>query len=125
TAQDLSNQSGLIQTGAKSNLNLKLSGALSNQTGQIHSGSEQQITAQSVDNSVQGQITAQGQLNIQSQAAINNQTGKLIANGLVEIKGEGVNNTQGQIGSLQDQVLVHAGQGAMTNQSGTIQAKQD
>ncbi|MFW1974187.1 hypothetical protein, partial [Acinetobacter bereziniae] len=78
-----------------------------------------------VDNSVQGQITAQGQLNIQSQAAINNQTGKLIANSLVEIKGEGVNNTQGQIGSLQDQVLVHAGQGAMTNQSGTIQAKQD
>ncbi|MFW1974220.1 hypothetical protein, partial [Acinetobacter bereziniae] len=68
-----------IQTGAKSSLNLKLSGALSNQTGQIHSGSEQQITAQSVDNSVQGQITAQGQLNIQSQAAINNQTGKLIA----------------------------------------------
>ncbi|MFW1749089.1 hypothetical protein ACG9XW_23275, partial [Acinetobacter guillouiae] len=90
TANDLSNQSGLIQTGEKSNLNLKLGGALSNQTGQIHSGADQQITAQSVDNSAQGQITTQGQLNIQSQAEINNQTGKLIANGLLQVKGEGL-----------------------------------
>ena len=125
TANDLSNQSGLIQTGEKSNLSLKLGGALSNQTGQIHSGADQQITAQSVDNSAQGQMTAQGQLNIQSQAEINNQTGKLIANGLLQVKGEGLNNTQGQIGSLQDQVILQAGQGALTNQLGTIQAKKD
>ncbi|MFW1736999.1 hemagglutinin repeat-containing protein [Acinetobacter sp. ULE_I046] len=125
TANDLSNQTGLIQTGEESNLSLKLGGALSNQTGQIHSGADQQITAQSVDNSAQGQITAQGQLNIQSQAEINNQMGKLIANGLLQVKGEGLNNTQGQMGSLQDQVIVQAGQGALTNQSGTIQAKKD
>ncbi|WP_353887592.1 hemagglutinin repeat-containing protein [uncultured Acinetobacter sp.] len=125
TANQLSNQSGTIQTGDQANLNLNLTGDLNNQSGQIHSGTDQQITAQQIDNSVQGQITAKGELNVQSQSDINNQTGQLIANGAVELKGQGINNNQGQIGSLQDQLSLDAGQGRFSNQSGNVQAKKD
>ncbi|MBK0063986.1 MULTISPECIES: filamentous hemagglutinin N-terminal domain-containing protein [unclassified Acinetobacter] len=125
SSNNLSNQSGLIQTGDKANLNLTVKETLNNQSGQIHSGADHQIIAQQIDNNGQGQITAQGGLNIYSQSDINNQTGQLIANGQVQLHGEGINNNQGQIGSLQDQVIVKAGQGVFSNQSGNLQSNKD
>ncbi|HEE6660131.1 TPA: ESPR domain-containing protein [Acinetobacter baumannii] len=51
TGQNLSNQTGIIQSGEQSNLILDINGILNNQAGQIHGGANTQIDASSINNS--------------------------------------------------------------------------
>ncbi|MDC4317638.1 hemagglutinin repeat-containing protein [Acinetobacter baumannii] len=125
TSQNLSNQAGIIQSGEQANLDLTINGVLNNQTGQIHGGANTQIHANSINNSQQGQISAQDALNIISAGLVDNQAGQMIANQNVTLTSQGLNNNQGQIGSIQGSLTVDAGNQALSNQSGTLQAKSD
>ncbi|MFW1963109.1 DNA/RNA non-specific endonuclease [Acinetobacter baumannii] len=125
TGQNLSNQTGIIQSGEQSNLILDINGILNNQAGQIHGGANTQIHANSINNSQQGQISAQDALNIISAGLVDNQAGQMIANQNVTLTSQGLNNNQGQIGSIQGSLTVDAGNQALSNQSGTLQAKSD
>ncbi|MDC4538637.1 ESPR-type extended signal peptide-containing protein [Acinetobacter baumannii] len=125
TGQNLSNQTGIIQSGEQSNLILDINGILNNQAGQIHGGANTQIHANSINNSQQGQISAQDALNIISAGLVDNQAGQMIANQNVTLTSQGLNNNQGQIGSIQGSLTVDVGNQALSNQSGTLQAKSD
>ncbi|MDC4841033.1 hemagglutinin repeat-containing protein, partial [Acinetobacter baumannii] len=125
TSQNLSNQAGIIQSGEQANLDLTINGVLNNQTGQIHGGANTQIHANSINNSQQGQISAQDALNIISAGLVDNQAGQMIANQNVTLTSQGLNNNHGQIGSIQGSLTVDAGNQALSNQSGTLQAKSD
>ncbi|EHU2107570.1 hemagglutinin repeat-containing protein [Acinetobacter baumannii] len=126
TTQNLTNQAGTIQSGSGSALDLVINGALDNsQAGQLLSGASLNLQVNSLDNSQQGQISAQDALNIISAGLINNQTGTLVANQNVTLSSEGLNNNQGQIGSIQGGLAIDAGDQALTNQSGILQAKTD
>ncbi|HGW3558332.1 TPA: hemagglutinin repeat-containing protein [Acinetobacter baumannii] len=126
TTQNLTNQAGTIQSGSGSALYLVINGALDNsQAGQLLSGTSLNLQVNSLDNSQQGQISAQDALNIISAGLINNQAGTLVANQNVTLSSEGLNNNQGQIGSIQGGLAIDAGDQALTNQSGILQAKTD
>ncbi|KCY13092.1 hemagluttinin repeat family protein [Acinetobacter baumannii 1598530] len=126
TTQNLTNQAGTIQSGSGSALDLVINGALDNsQAGQLLSGASLNLQVNSLDNSQQGQISAQDALNIISAGLINNQTGTLVANQNVTLSSEGLNNNQGQIGSIQGGLAIDAGDQALINQSGILQAKTD
>lgn len=126
TTQNLTNQAGTIQSGSGSALDLVINGALDNsQAGQLLSGASLNLQVNSLDNSQQGQISAQDALNIISAGLINNQAGTLVANQNVTLSSEGLNNNQGQIGSIQGGLAIDAGDQALTNQSGILQAKTD
>ncbi|MEX5770480.1 putative member of ShlA/HecA/FhaA exoprotein family [Acinetobacter baumannii] len=126
TTQNLTNQAGTIQSGSGSALDLVINGALDNsQAGQLLSGASLNLQVNSLDNSQQGQISAQDALNIISAGLINNQAGTLVANQNVTLSSEGLNNNQGQIGSIQGGLAIDAGDQALTNQSGVLQAKTD
>lgn len=123
--QNLSNQTGIIQSGEQADLDLNINGALNNQTGQIHSGASTQINASSINNSQQGQISAQDALNIISAGLVDNQAGTLVANQDVTLNSQGLNNNQGQIGSVEGGLAIDTGNQALSNQAGTLQAKTD
>lgn len=126
TSQNLTNQAGTIQSGSGSALDLVINGALDNsQAGQLLSGAGLNLKVNSLDNSQQGQISAQDALNIISAGLINNQSGNLVANQNVTLSSQGLNNNQGQIGSIQGSLSVDAGNQALTNKSGVLQAKTD
>ncbi|MDC5432924.1 filamentous hemagglutinin N-terminal domain-containing protein [Acinetobacter baumannii] len=126
TTQNLTNQAGTIQSGSGSALDLVINGALDNsQAGQLLSGASLNLQVNSLDNSQQGQISAQDALNIISAGLINNQAGTLVANQNVTLNSNGLNNNQGQIGSIQGGLVIDAGDQALTNQSGVLQAKTD
>lgn len=126
TTQNLTNQAGTIQSGSGSALDLVINGVLDNsQAGQLLSGASLNLQVNSLDNSQQGQISAQDALNIISAGLINNQAGTLVANQNVTLSSEGLNNNQGQIGSIQGGLAIDAGDQALTNQSGILQAKTD
>jgi filamentous hemagglutinin len=126
TTQNLTNQAGTIQSGSGSALDLVINGALDNsQAGQLLSGAGLNLQVNSLDNSQQGQISAQDALNIISAGLINNQAGTLVANQNVTLSSKGLNNNQGQIGSIQGGLVIDAGDQALTNQSGVLQAKTD
>lgn len=125
TGQNLSNQTGIIQSGEQADLDLNINGALNNQTGQIHSGASTQINASSINNSQQGQISAQDALNIISAGLVDNQAGTLVANHEVTLNSQGLNNNQGQIGSVEGGLAIDTGNQALSNQAGTLQAKTD
>ncbi|KRI64602.1 hemagglutinin [Acinetobacter baumannii] len=125
TGQNLSNQTGIIQSGEQADLDLNINGALNNQTGQIHSGASTQINASSINNSQQGQISAQDALNIISADLVDNQAGTLVANHEVTLNSQGLNNNQGQIGSVEGGLAIDTGNQALSNQAGTLQAKTD
>ncbi|WP_413784432.1 hemagglutinin repeat-containing protein [Acinetobacter sp. ACIN00229] len=125
TGQNLSNQTGIIQSGEQSNLILDINGILNNQAGQIHGGANTQIDASSINNSQQGQISAQDALNIMSAGLINNQAGTIVANQIVTLNSQGLNNNQGQIGSVEGGLAIDTGNQDFSNQAGTLQAKTD
>ena len=126
SSQNLNNQAGQIQSGEKSNLTLTINGKLDNsQKGQIHSENDLSIQSQQLDNSQQGQISAQNALEIKNAGQLSNQSGQILANESVHIQSQGLNNTQGQIASIQSHVDVDAGNAALSNQSGLLQAKTD
>ncbi|HFG4596609.1 hemagglutinin repeat-containing protein [Acinetobacter baumannii] len=125
TGQNLSNQTGIIQSGEQSNLILDINGILNNQAGQIHGGANTQIDASSINNSQQGQISAQDALNVISAGLVNNQAGTLVANKNVTLSSQGLNNNQGQIGSVEGGLTIDTGNQALSNQAGTLQAKTD
>jgi len=126
TSQNLTNQAGTIQSGSGSALDLVINGALDNsQAGQLLSGAGLNLKVNTLDNSQQGQISAQDALNIISAGLINNQAGSLVANQNVTLNSNGLNNNQGQIGSIQGGLVIDAGDQALTNQSGVLQAKTD
>jgi len=126
TSQNLTNQAGTIQSGSGSALDLVINGALVNsQAGQLLSGAGLNLQANSLDNSQQGQISAQDALNIISAGLINNQSGTLVANQNVTLSSKGLNNNQGEIGSIQGGLVIDAGNQALTNKSGVLQAKTD
>ena len=126
TSQNLTNQTGTIQSGSGSALDLVINGELDNsQVGQLLSGAGLNLKVNSLDNSQQGQISAQDALNIMSAGLINNQAGILVANQNVTLSSKGLNNNQGQIGSIQGGLVIDAGDQALTNQSGVLQAKTD
>ncbi|WP_254627262.1 two-partner secretion domain-containing protein, partial [Acinetobacter lactucae] len=126
TSQNLTNQAGTIQSGSGSALDLVINGALDNsQAGQLLSGAALNLQVNSLDNNQQGQISAQDALNIMSAGLINNQAGTLVANQNVTLSSKGLNNNQGQIGSIQGGLVIDAGDQALTNKSGVLQAKTD
>ncbi|MCH2001571.1 hemagglutinin repeat-containing protein, partial [Acinetobacter seifertii] len=125
SSQNLSNQSGVIQTGEQADLNLTVRETLNNQSGQIYGGANVQINASSVNNSQQGQISAQDALNIISAGLIDNEAGSMVANQNISLSAQGLNNRQGQIGSIQGGLSVDAGNQAVVNQSGLLQSKAD
>ncbi|HHP6706601.1 hemagglutinin repeat-containing protein [Acinetobacter baumannii] len=126
TTQNLNNQAGMIQSGSGSALDLVINGALDNsQAGHLLSGAGLNLKVNTLDNSQQGQISAQDALNIISAGLINNQAGTLVANQNVTLSSKGLNNNQGQIGSIQGGLAIDAGDQALTNQSGVLQAKTD
>ncbi|MEX8035358.1 two-partner secretion domain-containing protein, partial [Acinetobacter baumannii] len=126
TTQNLNNQAGMIQSGSGSALDLVINGALDNsQAGHLLSGAGLNLKVNTLDNSQQGQISAQDALNIISAGLINNQAGTLVANQNVTLSSKGLNNNQGQIGSIQAGLAIDAGDQALTNQSGVLQAKTD
>ncbi|MFW2044356.1 hypothetical protein ACG9ZE_22245, partial [Acinetobacter sp. ULE_I053] len=119
--QDFNNQGGLLQSGR--DLSFKLIGKLDNsQSGQLISGGDTQIDAQQLENSQQGLINAQGSLSIRTQQDVNNNAGIIAANKFVEIQSQGLDNSQGQLGSVKEQVTISTGKGALLNQSGTLQS---
>ncbi|MCW1490384.1 hemagglutinin repeat-containing protein [Acinetobacter baumannii] len=119
--QDLNNQGGLLQTNA--DLDLNLSGVLDNSlAGQLYSGGQTTIKAASVDNSAQGQINSQGDLNITTAQDINNTEGVIVATKQMQLKSQGLENTAGQIGTEQGDILIQTGDLALNNGTGAIQS---
>ncbi|QNX10308.1 hypothetical protein IC795_06245 [Acinetobacter seifertii] len=53
------------------------------------------------------------------------QRGQIVANNAVQIKSDGLNNNQGQIASIKDQLVLNAGTGVLSNQSGSLQSGKD
>lgn len=123
TAGSLNNQGGQLSSAADHDLQLDVAGLLDNsQSGQIYAGLNNNIHAGSINNSMAGQISAQNALTLTSLGLINNQSGKIVANADVGIRSEGLDNTNGQIGSVQAGLTLDVGTGKLTNQSGSLQA---
>nr|WP_151819299.1 hemagglutinin repeat-containing protein [Acinetobacter seifertii] len=126
SSQNLSNQSGVIQSGAGSALDVVVNGTLDNShAGSIQSGAALNLQVNALTNSQQGQISAQDALNIISAGLIDNETGSMVANQNISLSAQGLNNRQGQIGSIQGELSVDAGNQAVVNQSGLLQSKAD
>ncbi|WP_308469276.1 hemagglutinin repeat-containing protein, partial [Acinetobacter guillouiae] len=99
-------------------------GLLSNQAGVVLSGKALTLNADQVDNSNKGQINSQADLAISTIKEINNQSGVIASNQQLSLKSQGLNNNAGQIGSVQGQIQLDAGQLRLENQQGLIQAGQ-
>ncbi|MFH4377286.1 hypothetical protein WAJ76_21430, partial [Acinetobacter baumannii] len=84
-------------------------------------GNTTKITAGSINNSNKGQINAIDALTVLSQQAINNQTGVMAANQNVSIQSQGLDNTSGQIGSVQGSLTIDAQKEKLLNTSGSLQ----
>ncbi|MDS7942381.1 filamentous hemagglutinin N-terminal domain-containing protein, partial [Acinetobacter sp. V110_1] len=126
TAGSLNNQGGQLSSAADHDLQLDVAGLLDNsQSGQIYAGLNNNIHAGSINNSMAGQIAAQNALTLTSLGLINNQSGKIVANADVGIRSEGLDNTSGQIGSVQAGLALNAGTGVLSNQSGSLQSGKD
>ncbi|MAK29894.1 hemagglutinin repeat-containing protein [Acinetobacter sp.] len=125
-AGSLNNQRGTLSSAQGQNLDVDVAGKLDNsQSGQIYAGNQAHLQVGSIDNSHQGQINAQQNLQLTSQQQINNQSGQIVANGDVQIQSQGLNNSHGQMGSLQGGLSLNTGSDTLINQSGLIQAKKD
>lgn len=123
-AGSLNNQRGTLSSAQGQNLDVDVAGKLDNsQSGQIYAGNQAHLQVGSIDNSHQGQINAQQNLQLTSQQQINNQSGQIVANGDVQIQSQGLNNSHGQMGSLQGGLSLNTGSDTLINQSGLIQAK--
>ncbi|MBS0036553.1 hypothetical protein KEJ53_18720, partial [Acinetobacter nosocomialis] len=96
-SQGLNNNLGQISS-AQGNIMLNAGqGVLSNQTGKVIAGRTLQLSADQLDNSVQGQINSQDWLTISTGKDINNDSGVIAANQQVNLNSQGLNNNQGQI----------------------------
>ncbi|MEQ1322419.1 hemagglutinin repeat-containing protein [Acinetobacter soli] len=125
-AGSLNNQGGTLSSAQGQNLDVDVGGKLDNsQSGQIYAGNQAHLQVGSLDNSNQGQINAQQNLQLTSQQQINNQLGQIVTNGDVQIQSQGLDNSHGQIGSLQGGLSLNSGTDTLINQSGLIQAKKD
>ncbi|WP_288490515.1 hemagglutinin repeat-containing protein [uncultured Acinetobacter sp.] len=125
-AGSLNNQGGTLSSAQGQNLDVDVGGKLDNsQSGQIYAGNQAHLQVGSLDNSNQGEINAQQNLQLTSQQQINNQLGQIVANGDVQIQSQGLDNSHGQIGSLQGGLSLNSGTDTLINQSGLIQAKKD
>lgn len=61
---------------------------------------------------------------MQSLKEINNQQGIISADQGIQVKSTGLNNNLGQISSAQGEIVLNAGQGLLSNQTGKIIAGQ-
>lgn len=123
-AGSLNNQGGTLSSAQGQNLDVDVGGKLDNsQSGQIYAGNQAHLQVGSIDNSNQGEINAQQNLQLTSQQQINNQLGQIVANGDVQIQSQGLDNSHGQIGSLQGGLSLNSGTDTLINQSGLIEAK--
>ncbi|QDL36365.1 hemagglutinin repeat-containing protein [Rhodoferax sediminis] len=123
-AQSLLNRGGSVQAAGAAKLEVATIAALDNSAGgHIAAGSNVSLHAGSLNNS-QGQITAGGSLGALADAAISNIQGLVAANGAVNLAAASLNNTQGTVASVQDNLNVATG-GATVNDSGMLQAAQD
>ena len=126
TVGDLANQGGTIQAAgnAAADLRITASGAIDNSAaGSIAASGTTTIVANSLDNT-QGQITAGQGLSVAASQALTNAQGMLAANQQVSVSASQIDNTQGTIGSIQDQATVTASTGALDNTAGRIEAAQ-
>ncbi|MFH3721828.1 hypothetical protein WAI01_21195, partial [Acinetobacter baumannii] len=76
------------------------------------------IKAASVDNSAIEQINSQGDLNITTAQDINNTEGVIVATKQMQLKSQGLENTAGQIGTEQGDLLIETGDLALNNGTG-------
>ena len=126
TVGDLANQGGTIQAAgnAAADLRITASGAIDNSaTGSIAASGNTDLIADSLDNA-QGQVTAGQGLNVAASQALSNAQGMLAANQQVNISASQLDNSQGVIGSVQNQTLVTVSAGALNNTAGHIEAAQ-
>ncbi|TYK67505.1 filamentous hemagglutinin N-terminal domain-containing protein, partial [Comamonas sp. Z3] len=100
STQKIENQSGVIASGGKLNLQTQ---NLQTQRGQVSAGKDATLVTQTLDNT-EGSITqsSQGQLSITASAALTNGAGKIISNGDLGISAGQTNNQSGEITSLQN-----------------------
>ncbi|MEB3755121.1 hemagglutinin repeat-containing protein, partial [Acinetobacter sp. MD2(2019)] len=125
-AGSLNNQGGTLSSVQGQNLDLNVGGKLDNsQSGQIYAGHQAHLQVGSLDNSNKGQISAQQNLQLISQQQINNQSGQIVTNADIQIQSQGLDNSHGQIGSLQGGLSLNTGSDTLINQSGLIQAKKE
>ncbi|MBR7730786.1 hypothetical protein, partial [Acinetobacter nosocomialis] len=100
------------------------SGSLDNQSGILQAKGNIKLNADQV-NSQSGLISSEDGIDLQSRQQVNNTAGQIVANNAVQIKSSGLNNNQGQIASIKDQLLLNAGTGVLSNQSGSLQSGKD
>ncbi|HDG7213546.1 TPA: hypothetical protein PGF55_003882, partial [Acinetobacter nosocomialis] len=100
------------------------SGSLDNQSGILQAKGNIKLNADQV-NSQSGLISSEDGIDLQSRQQVNNTAGQIVANNAVQIKSSGLNNNQGQIASIKDQLVLNAGTGVLSNQSGSLQSGKD
>jgi filamentous hemagglutinin len=126
TVGDLANQGGTIQAAGSDAADLRIiaNGSIDNSNaGKIGASGTVTVAADSLDN-IQGQVTASQGLHVATTQALANAQGLLAANQQVSLSASRIDNTQGTIGSVQDQTLVTAIAGDLDNSAGRIEAAQ-
>ncbi|MBO8216315.1 hypothetical protein, partial [Acinetobacter nosocomialis] len=93
--------------------------AVDNQSGLLQSKADLTVKALSLD-STAGQITSQAKIDLQSQQEVNNTQGVISADQGIEVNSQGLNNNLGQISSAQGNIVLNAGQGVLSNQTGKV-----
>ncbi len=122
--QALSNTDSGVHGGIVTLGTLKLdAGDLANDRGLISAHGDVALDVQSVRNA-SGQISTLGALTVEAHRSIDNRSGLLAAEGRLELRATGVDNRQGTIAGLRDQLAIDAGDGALDNTSGSIEAMQ-
>ena len=122
--QTLSNNDSGAHGGIVTLGTLKLdAGDLVNERGTINANGDVALDVQSVRNSL-GQISTLGALTVGAHHGIENRLGLLAAEGRLELRATGIDNRQGTIATQRDQLAIDAGDSALNNTSGRIEAMQ-
>ncbi|SEP47845.1 filamentous hemagglutinin, partial [Propionispora vibrioides] len=127
TGKDLINRGGSIcaSNETPANVSIAVSGNIDNsQSGLINANGDTTITTANLDNT-QGQITAGKELQIDGTQAIGNVQGTLAAKQHVQVTGATIDNTRGEIGSLQGHTVIQSLAGTLDNTQGRIEAAQE
>ncbi|MER8256448.1 hypothetical protein ABS250_19165, partial [Acinetobacter nosocomialis] len=94
-----------------------------NQSGLLQSKTDLTVKALSLD-STAGQMTSQAKIDLQSQQEVNNTQGVISADQGIQVNSQGLSNNLGQISSAQGNIVLNAGQGVLSNQTGKVIAGQ-
>nr|WP_231741803.1 hemagglutinin repeat-containing protein [Paucibacter sp. KCTC 42545] len=121
SAQNLDNTGGQIGS-SYAGLNLTVSADLNNQRGQIASAQAAQLNLGSLSNNQSGSINSLGALTLNATGMLNTASGKVGAVGDLRVSSQALDNTQGQIGSSQGQVLIDTQGQSLLNDGGQILA---